>query len=112
MDFWRMPLDAADQAVTVSKVNILAYRCKGCGYCIEFCPKHVLAEALEFNEKGYHPPYVTEGADCKDCRYCESVCPEFALFVTDEGVKGVGAEDVLPGAPRGKARTWRHRGEK
>ena len=104
MEFWRMPLDAAQQEVTVSRVNILAYRCKGCGYCIEFCPRHVLAEAAEFNEKGYHPPYVTEGADCGDCRYCESVCPEFALFVTEEGVKGVEAADVLPRAAVRKGR--------
>ena len=111
MDFWRMPLDAADQAVTLSKVNILAYRCKGCRYCIEFCPQRVLAEAAEFNEKGYHPPYVTEGADCKDCRYCESVCPEFAIFVTDEGAIGIGAKDVLP-KTKTQTRTWRRRREK
>ncbi|MGQ9796798.1 4Fe-4S binding protein [Desulfosoma sp.] len=31
-------------------------RCKGCGYCIAFCPRDVLQESKRFNAKGYHPP--------------------------------------------------------
>ncbi|MBI5439815.1 MAG: 4Fe-4S dicluster domain-containing protein [Deltaproteobacteria bacterium] len=95
MDFWRMPIDAKGREVTLGKVNVIAYRCKGCKYCIEFCPTGVLAEAKEFNEKGYHPPYVKEEGSCKNCNYCETVCPEFAIFVTSEGRRELEVKDVL-----------------
>jgi 2-oxoglutarate ferredoxin oxidoreductase subunit delta len=78
-----MPLDAASQEVVVGKVNILDYRCKGCKYCIEFCPKDVLEESKEFNEKGYYPPVVKEEGKCINCNFCETVCPEFAIYVTE-----------------------------
>jgi 2-oxoglutarate ferredoxin oxidoreductase subunit delta len=111
MDFWRMPLDVKDLDVTVGKVNIIAQRCKGCKYCIEFCPTGVLAEASEFNEKGYHPPYIKEASSCKNCNYCETVCPEFAIFVVPEGRKEVERCDVLPKAEM-SGRMRRRRREK
>ena len=58
MDFWRVPLDAEKREVVIGKVNVIDYRCKGCNYCIEFCPNDVLEESDEFNEKGYYPPRV------------------------------------------------------
>jgi 2-oxoglutarate ferredoxin oxidoreductase subunit delta len=95
MDFWRIPLDAPDLETTVGEVHIIAGRCKGCGYCIEFCPSGVLAEAQEFNEKGYHPPCVKEQGRCKNCNYCETVCPEFAIYVAEGARRHIGAEDLL-----------------
>jgi 2-oxoglutarate ferredoxin oxidoreductase subunit delta len=78
-----MPLDAEAQEIVVGKVNVLEYRCKGCKYCIEFCPKDVLEESKEFNEKGYYPPVVKEEGKCINCNFCETVCPEFAIYVTE-----------------------------
>lgn len=106
MDFWRMPLDVKGREISVGRVNVIAYRCKGCKYCIEFCPTGVLAEAREFNEKGYHPPYVKGEGSCKNCNYCETVCPEFAIFVTPDGRKELQVNDVLPAK---EARTRRRR---
>jgi 2-oxoglutarate ferredoxin oxidoreductase subunit delta len=39
-------------------VTIDTELCKGCGFCIEFCPAGVLEFSDEFNSKGYHPPLV------------------------------------------------------
>lgn len=61
-------------------VYIIAERCKGCNFCIEFCPRNVLAQSSEFNEKGYHPPYVANPDECTNCQMCYMVCPEFAIF--------------------------------
>lgn len=80
MDFWRVPFDKDDIEVARGIVNILADRCKGCGYCIEYCPKEVLAFSNEFNKKGYHPPAVVKPDDCVNCHYCEIICPEFAIY--------------------------------
>ncbi len=55
-------------------------RCKGCGFCIEFCPKGVLAASPKFNSKDYHPPYAAKPEECVNCNLCYLVCPEFAIY--------------------------------
>ncbi|MBI9076116.1 MAG: ferredoxin family protein [Desulfatibacillum sp.] len=80
MALWRVPLDAEQIDVTLGIVHIIKERCKGCGYCIEFCPKEVLEFSKEFNQKGYHPPRVKKPDDCVNCHYCEIICPEFAIY--------------------------------
>lgn len=62
------------------KLAIVKDLCKGCAFCIEFCPKHVLAVASDFNKKGYHPPAVKDALACSDCKLCEYYCPEFAIY--------------------------------
>ncbi len=80
MTYWRVPLDAEDIQVTKGIVHILEERCKGCGYCIYYCPKEVLDFSTHFNAKGYHPPLVIKTDDCVNCHYCEIICPEFAIY--------------------------------
>lgn len=75
------------------KIHIEKDRCKGCGFCVEYCPNDVLELSEEFNIKGYHPPFVKSEEDCVYCQLCETICPEFAIFVTikeeeEEGEKG------------------------
>ncbi|MFP4588645.1 MAG: 4Fe-4S dicluster domain-containing protein [Candidatus Bipolaricaulota bacterium] len=63
---------------------IRADNCKGCKYCIEFCPQDVLEESEEFNEKGYHPPTPEALEKCVNCGFCELICPDFAIWTTEE----------------------------
>jgi 2-oxoglutarate ferredoxin oxidoreductase subunit delta len=63
-------------------IHINRDRCKGCGFCVEICPRDVLELSEDFNSKGYHPPFVKKMEDCCFCQLCESICPEFAIFVT------------------------------
>ena len=84
MAFWRLPLDADEIQISRGVVYIVEERCKGCGYCIEFCPKDVLEFSSKFNEKGYHPPSVVKPDDCVNCHYCEIICPEFAIFSVED----------------------------
>jgi len=63
-------------------VHINVERCKGCGFCVEYCPKDVLQLSEDFNVKGYHPPVVAKEDACIYCQLCEAICPEYALFVT------------------------------
>jgi 2-oxoglutarate ferredoxin oxidoreductase subunit delta len=84
MTFWRIPLDTEGIEVTRGIVYILEDRCKGCEYCIEFCPREVLELSTEFNRKGYHPPVVIKPDDCVNCHYCEIICPEFAIYSVED----------------------------
>lgn len=55
--------------------------CKGCGLCVEFCPKKVIALApARINTKGYHPAELT-GDGCTACTVCAVMCPEAAITV-------------------------------
>jgi 2-oxoglutarate ferredoxin oxidoreductase subunit delta len=53
--------------------------CKGCGFCIEFCPRRCLDFSQEFNAKGYHFPLLGRPEDCIGCDFCGSYCPDFAI---------------------------------
>lgn len=79
---WRKPLDSKQVKVPVGLVHIIDDRCKGCGFCIEYCPRSVLVESARFNTKGYHPPDVDKPDSCVNCGLCELICPEFAIFST------------------------------
>ena len=79
--FWRTPL-APPPVRPVGEIHVIAERCKGCGFCVEFCPRDVLREATAFNRRGYHPPEVVKQGVCAECHFCELLCPEFAIFIT------------------------------
>lgn len=49
--------------------------CKGCGICVEFCPKKVLA----LDEVGKIK--VVNPDACIKCKQCEMRCPDYAIFV-------------------------------
>jgi len=80
--YWRRPLDMDKVTVPKGDVIIIADRCKGCGFCVEYCPKEVLVMSEGFNRKGYHPPEVVKNGECVNCNLCEMICPDFAIFST------------------------------
>ena len=53
-----------------SELTIKMARCKGCGICVAFCPKEVLA----IDELG--KVKVVQGDACIACGQCEMRCPE------------------------------------
>jgi 2-oxoglutarate ferredoxin oxidoreductase subunit delta len=55
-------------------------RCKGCGFCVEFCPTDVLVMSGHYNPKGYHTPTAAKAEACTGCNLCGLYCPDFAIF--------------------------------
>jgi 2-oxoglutarate ferredoxin oxidoreductase subunit delta len=66
--------------VPKGKLALIKDRCKGCGFCIEFCPKKVLEFSSESNAKGYHVPEVKNPDQCILCGFCSMYCPDFAIY--------------------------------
>lgn len=63
------------------QVNVIAERCKGCGFCVEFCPRHILSQSAETNSQGYHQAYINDNDKCTGCNICSMACPDFAIYV-------------------------------
>ena len=84
MKYWRKPLDIKTIKKPVGEIHVMKSRCKGCGFCVEYCPRNVLELSHDFNERGYHYPLTERPLDCVDCKLCQSICPEFAIFVLSE----------------------------
>jgi len=76
-----------DTPVPKGYVFINSLRCKGCGFCVAFCPQDVLKMGDEINEKGYILPLIANPANCNGCNNCGLFCPDFAIFGIRSGKK-------------------------
>ncbi len=72
-------VDKTDNKKPQGRVAVMEERCKGCAYCVEFCPAGVLIMSADFNLKGYHFPEVADAAKCNGCALCGMFCPDFAI---------------------------------
>jgi 2-oxoglutarate ferredoxin oxidoreductase subunit delta len=81
----RQPLDAKRVPIPRGQLFIIPERCKGCRFCIDFCPLDVLEETSAMNSRGYHYPVVAEGKEdaCISCQFCSVICPEFAIYTEE-----------------------------
>ncbi len=62
-------------------ITIIKDFCKGCGFCIEYCPKKVYEFSEEMNKKGYRLPHAVRIEECTECGLCDVYCPDFAIFL-------------------------------
>lgn len=76
-----MPGIHSEGRASMSVFTIREERCKGCGICVTFCPKHVL-EVDELSKV-----HAVRKEDCIGCGQCELLCPDFAIFVDKEAAK-------------------------
>lgn len=66
----------------MEKAKINASRCKGCGLCVQVCPKKIIIQDQStLNQKGYHPAKITKSALCIGCAMCALMCPDAAITV-------------------------------
>jgi 2-oxoglutarate ferredoxin oxidoreductase subunit delta len=68
----------------VNKIKIEREYCKGCGFCVEICPKEILKQNKKTNSRGYILPEVVNQEECIACKKCELICPEMAITVIKE----------------------------
>ena len=66
----------------MAKLTFDTNRCKGCGLCVEACPKGLLAIARDkINQKGHHPAEITDQEQCAGCAFCAMMCPDCVITV-------------------------------
>ena len=95
MAYWRIPLDIQEIEIPHGELHIMVERCKGCGFCVEYCPKKVLNLSTDFNRKGYHYPVVLKQGACVNCSLCEMICPEFAIFCLNSEPRHPDPDEVI-----------------
>lgn len=66
----------------MAKMTVDRSICKGCGLCVETCPKKIIfLDKKVLNSKGYHPSVVSDMEKCIGCAMCAEMCPECAITV-------------------------------
>lgn len=56
--------------------------CKGCGLCVEACPKGLLhLDRDVLNARGYNPAVISDEAACIGCAICARMCPDCIIKV-------------------------------
>ncbi len=57
--------------------------CKGCGYCIKFCPRGALSIGKELNRAGFRHVVLDE-EKCVSCGICRLMCPDCVFRFMEE----------------------------
>ncbi|MGF7057051.1 4Fe-4S binding protein [Brassicibacter mesophilus] len=60
--------------ISDKKLTLNVEWCKGCGICVEFCPKKVL-ELKDGKVK------IRDIDSCIKCGQCELRCPDYAIYL-------------------------------
>ena len=66
----------------MAKLTFKTDKCKGCGLCVDVCPKKVLTLAADkINAQGHHPVEAVNMDDCIACAFCATMCPDCIITV-------------------------------
>jgi 2-oxoglutarate ferredoxin oxidoreductase subunit delta len=74
-------IDISRSMIVEQSIDIYLQRCKGCGLCVEFCPKHIIELSPDLNSIGYHPASLMDAEKCTACALCALMCPEGGISV-------------------------------
>lgn len=67
----------------MAHIKIERDRCKGCLFCVEFCPRNLIRKSDTLNALGYFPAEFIDGEEdrCTGCKTCALMCPDTAIEV-------------------------------
>ncbi len=56
-------------------------RCKGCGLCIDACPKNILDYSEDTNANGVRYSTCIDEEACIACSMCATMCPDTCIQI-------------------------------
>ncbi|MBR2040991.1 MAG: 4Fe-4S binding protein [Oscillospiraceae bacterium] len=66
----------------MAKLTFKEELCKGCGLCVNACPKQILElSRSRLNQKGHSPVEIKEPEKCIGCAFCATMCPDCVITV-------------------------------
>ena len=66
----------------MAKLTFNEELCKGCGLCVNACPKGLLAlSQSRLNQKGHTPVELVKPDECVGCASCALMCPYCVITV-------------------------------
>jgi 2-oxoglutarate ferredoxin oxidoreductase subunit delta len=66
----------------LSRIIVDQDYCKGCGLCVDVCPKQIIVlDTSIISQKGYNPALLTDESQCIGCGMCATMCPDMAITV-------------------------------
>lgn len=74
---------AGKGGIDMAIVTFMEERCKGCGFCVEFCPKNIIFLGEAMNDSGYHYAAIKEMEKCTGCAICALMCPDAIIEVEE-----------------------------
>ena len=51
----------------MAKITFDTDACKGCGLCVQACPRKLIQLSTHINKKGYNAAYCTDVEQCVAC---------------------------------------------
>lgn len=63
-------------------VKVNEQKCKGCQYCIMFCPRKAIALSGSMNNQGVEYVQV-DSEKCIECGICYTVCPDIVFEISE-----------------------------
>jgi 2-oxoglutarate ferredoxin oxidoreductase subunit delta len=71
-----MPKTRARVTILIDEEN-----CKGCGLCVDVCPRQAMGLAEHINSRGFHPVALLDAEKCTACAQCALMCPEACMKI-------------------------------
>ena len=66
----------------MAKLTFQTNSCKGCGLCVNACPRGLIQIAKDkINQKEHHPAEITDQSKCVGCAFCTIMCPDCIIEV-------------------------------
>ena len=67
----------------MAKLTFQEELCKGCGLCVNACPKHLLALSKDTAQRrrDIRPAELTDPKACVGCAFCATMCPDCVITV-------------------------------
>lgn len=66
----------------MNRIEIEKELCKGCGYCIAYCPKKIIHMGKKMNAVGFKYAVSSDPqGECTACKICALMCPDAAISV-------------------------------